>query len=63
MRPLKKKPLPTAIDEELDQMYIDRCKQENVNIDPVTYDRVKLSPDDMLKISQCFDSQLEGEKS
>lgn len=63
MKPLKKKPLPSAIDKELDQMYIDRCKQENVNIDPATYNHVLLSPDDMLKITICYNYPTEGEKS
>lgn len=63
MKPLKKKPLPYAIDEELDQMYIDRCKHEQVNIDPATYEHVQLSPDDMLKITICHNFPTEGEKS
>lgn len=62
MRPLKKKPLPSAIDEELDQMYIDRCKHGQLTIDPVMYDRVQVNLD-MLKISQSYNPPTEGEKS
>lgn len=62
MRPLKKKPLPSAIDEELDQLYIDRCKHGQLTIDPVMYDRVQVNLD-MLKISQSYNPPTEGEQS
>ena len=66
MHPLKKKSLPSANDNELDQMYIDRYKHECYlqlhQIGPVHNENDQLSPDEMISMSISFNFPTEGEQ-